>query len=63
MKPPPYARATATNDDYVRYQAGIRKWWRAIFHRDHDSLRLSRRTFTKAGDAAEYKRKVLERLG
>jgi hypothetical protein len=62
MKIPKYAKAQATGEDYVRYQAGIRKWWRAIFYPEGDRLRTSRKVFTSAGEAREYKRRVLERL-
>ena len=63
MKIPRYARAKATSDDYVRYQAGRRTWWRALLSREGDQLILSDQVFKTAAEAREYKRKVLERLG
>jgi len=54
-------RATLKND-YVRYENGHRKWYRAVFEITFQRIRVSRRVFHLASDAAEYSRTVRWRL-
>ena len=55
-------RAKQTGDVYVRYSDGIRKWYRAVLeHPAFGRVRVSRRKFKRARDAADYRRRVLDR--
>ena len=58
MKP----KAIATGNDYVKYEYGRRTWWRAILDIFGGSMRVSRKTFNRAGQASDYKGQVLGRI-
>jgi hypothetical protein len=55
-------KATATGNDYVKYEAGSRKWWRSLLFIFAGSVRVSKRKFNKAGEASAYKNEMLARL-
>jgi hypothetical protein len=55
-------RAKQTGDMYVRYSDGIRKWYRAVLENPaFGRIRVSRRKFKRARDAAAYRERVLGR--
>ena len=50
-------------NEYVRYENGGEKYYRAILSVDGFEVRLSRRKFRKASGAIAYHRRFLERIG
>ena len=50
------------HNDYVRESDGIRKWYRTVLERGHNTLRVSRRAFKQAKYARAYKYRLLNRL-
>ena len=55
-------KAKWTRRNCIRYDNGLRKWYRAILDQDDTVLRDSRKSFDKARDAEAYQQQVLGRL-
>lgn len=55
--------AKATGRWSVRYRRGSRKWYRAILEiMGFSKIRVSRKTFKRAGEAEAYREEVVGRL-
>lgn len=51
-----------TGNNFVRCQDGSRKYYRAILDIYGGMVRMSRKRFGRARDAAEYSRRTISRL-
>jgi hypothetical protein len=55
-------KAKWTRRKSVRFDNGLRKWYRAVLDQNHRHLRTSRKIFKRARDAEAYQQQVLGRL-
>ena len=51
-----------TRRNAIRYDNGLRKWYRAIIDQNFHRLRPSRRVFKRASEANEYHDRFMARL-